>query len=44
MIRPSFSVLVICPNDGEVRFEFGLSNCGWLNALINSVRMSSVLV
>ena len=38
-MRPSFSVLVICPKFGAVRFRPGSANCGVLERLIASARM-----
>src|SRR5439155_23476182 len=38
-VRPSFSVLVICPKFGAVRFRPGSANCGVWERLIASARM-----
>src|ERR1051326_8589208 len=37
-LRPSFNVLVIFPNAGELRSALGAANCGVLKKLIDSAR------
>src|SRR5215472_15420006 len=42
MIRGLTAVVMICPKNPSFTLVSGLLNCGWLNALKNSVRNSSV--